>query len=195
MAKLKLYLDGCSFVWGANLDPQYNLNTLFGYDFEVTNLSRGGKSNLAIAMDYHKHAQDHNVVVIGWTFATRFYLKYDTVNLDFFPTRARDLHPIPGIQTDINLLEDAYFEFHKHFYRLYSEPFISEFSDMLVDQAQLIARDRQQTPVFFTWEHRNTKSPVYNPFIPDHMRLPCNHLNKQGTEYLHTVLRQKIDEQ
>ena len=195
MKKLRMYLDGCSYVWGANLDPKYNLNTLFGYEFDVDNYSRGGKSNLAIAMDYHKHGGDYDVVVIGWTLATRFYLKYDTVNLDFFPQRARELHPMPGQQTDLNLLEDAYFEFHKHFYRLYSEPFISDFSDMLVDQAQLVAQDRKQKAVFFTWEHRNTKTPMYHPFIPNHMRLPCNHLNREGTEYLHTVLRQKIDEQ
>ena len=144
MTKLKLYLDGCSYVWGAILDPQYNLNTLFGNEFEVTNRSRGGKSNLAIAMDYYKYGKDHDVVVIGWTFATRFYLKYDTVDLDFFPTRAKGLHPIPSMQTDVNLLEDAYFEFHKHFYRLYNEPFISEFSDMLIDQSQLLSQDRQQ---------------------------------------------------
>lgn len=195
MQKPRLYLDGCSLVWGANLDPKHNLNTLFGFEFEVTNMSRGGKSNLAIAMDYHKHGKNHDIAVIGWTYATRFYLKYDSVDLDFFPNRARNLHPIPGQQRDIDLLEDAYFEFHKHFYRLYSEPFISDFSDMLVDQTYLLAKDRNQKITFFSWEQRNTQVPLYRPFIPGHMRLPCNHLNIDGTKYLHTVLREKIDAQ
>lgn len=195
MTKLKLYLDGCSFVWGANLDPKYNLNSLFKHEFDVTNYSRGGKSNLAMAMDYYKYGKEYDVAVIGWTMATRFYLRYDTVDLDFFPQNAKGLHSISGKQADINLLEDAYFEFHKHFYKLYSEPFIDDLSNMLVDQTCLLAQDRKQKAVFFTWEHRRTQVPVYRPFIPNDMRLPCDHLNKQGTEYLHTILRQKIDEQ
>lgn len=193
--KPRLYLDGCSFVWGANLDPHYNLNKLFSYEFDVVNKSRGGKSNLAMAMDYYKYGQDCDMAVIGWTFATRFYLQYENVDLDFFPSKTKELHPLESTYSDLNLLEDAYFEFHKQFYKLFDDPFIGDFSNMLIDNSYLLSQHRKQNTVFFTWERRDTVVPLYHPFIPNHMRLPCQHLNKKGTEYLHNVLRQKIDEQ
>jgi hypothetical protein len=185
--KPRLYLDGCSFVWGTNLETEYNLNTLFSCEFDVVNKSRGGKSNLAIALDYYNHGQDVDIAVIGWTFATRFYLQYKNIDLDFFPekTKCHALDPV----------KDAYFGFHKQFYKLFDESFTNNFSDMLVDNSYLLSQHRKQKTVFFTWEHRNTVAPLYYPHFWSYQRLPCGHLNQMGTKFLHTGLRQQINEQ
>ena len=192
--KPRLYLDGCSYVWGAGLDPQYNLQSLLSKEFDVINKSRGGKSNLAMAMDLHQSAKDCDIVVVGWTYATRFYLQYAGVDLDFFPTNTKTLHPIPGNQCDIDLIEDAYYDFHKYFYTLYSEPFIGQLSDMLIDSSWTLCTNRTAKTIFFSWESRNTNIDLYVPFLPPKYLLPCQHMNQQGTEYLYQNLRRMIDE-
>ena len=49
----RLYLDGCSYTYGLGLDSTHTLGYLFQYqgEYVVTNKSRPGKSNLAIAID------------------------------------------------------------------------------------------------------------------------------------------------
>jgi hypothetical protein len=193
--KPRLYLDGCSFVWGSGLDPQYNLNSLFSREFDVVNYSRGGKSNLAIAMDYYKYGQDFDVAVIGWTFATRFYLRYKDADLDFFPSNTKEHRAMIPTYNPENPGEDSYFEFHEQFYKLFDVSFTNDLSNMLINNSYLLAQRRRQKTAFFSWECRTVRSlPLYRPRIPNSMLLPCGHLDQSGTELLYTELRQKINE-
>jgi len=188
MDKLKLYLDGCSFVWGANLDSRYNLNSLFSKEYNVLNQSRGGKSNLAMALDLHKNIGNADIFVVGWTFSTRFYLKVDDVDLDFFPGKSKDLHAMNNVSINLDHLEDAYYKFHKYFYTMYERPFIDEFSDMLIDTAYSNLKQQGKKIIFFSWEKREINCPMYYPYISPEYKLPCQHLNQQGTNYLHKQL-------
>ena len=68
MVGSKLYLDGCSFTYGLNLPPEHTLAYLFSVDggYKVTNGSRNGKSNLAIAMDAYKNSQEPVDIEYAW---------------------------------------------------------------------------------------------------------------------------------
>ena len=81
-----LYLDGCSLVYGDGLPREQSLGNLFkdlgGYN--VTDCSRSGKSNIAIALDAYQSFKDYDVIILGFTFSSRFHLKYNNQNLDFF---------------------------------------------------------------------------------------------------------------
>lgn len=189
----KLYLDGCSFTWGLNIEPEHRLEHLFakrgGYD--VGNYSRPGKSNLAIAQDIYKHAHEYDTIVVGWTFSTRFYLKYNNYDIDFLPTRlSLDLPD----DTDTGMIEQAYSEFHKYFYTLYKEPFIDDLSDMLVSYAYNYCKNLDKKIMFFSWENRNVEFDLYRPYAHPKEKLPCGHLNDQGTQRLFDTLQGLINE-
>jgi hypothetical protein len=78
---MSLYFNGCSFTYGTGLSPESTLGRLLGDQggYNVTNNSRPGKSNLAIALDTYDNVSKHDVIVIGWTFSSRTYLKYKTI--------------------------------------------------------------------------------------------------------------------
>jgi hypothetical protein len=114
----RLYLDGCSYTYGPGLDSKHTLGYLFQHSGEyiVTNKSRPGKSNLAIAIDAYNNFKNYDTVVLGFTYASRFYLKAYNHNIDFLATRQE-------IEIDDSInghqLEIAYKEFHKYFFTLF----------------------------------------------------------------------------
>jgi hypothetical protein len=187
-----LYLDGCSFTYGLNLHRTETLEHLFiesGYN--VTNLSRSGKSNLAIAIDAFNNAISHDIIVIGWTFASRFYLKYLDQHIDLLPTRSQiEVQE----QIDSDAIESSYSGLHKHFYSLHDTDYFSNLSDMLIAQTYCQLAAQGKKIVFFSWEKRKFETMYYPHVQPDH-RLPCGHLNADGTTRLYNTLQSLIDEQ
>ena len=189
-----IYLDGCSYVYGLNLNTEYNLESLFKNDggYRMQNQSRPGKSNLAIAMDVFKYSESHDIIVVGWTHATRFYLEVQGQDIDFLPNRFNlDLKKLG----DEELIEHAYHQFHRYFYSMYQTPFIDNFSDMLISTVYEWLRSRGKRVVFFSFEPRKVDFDLYVPYTPPEFRLPCMHLNQKGTRYLFDLLQRKISEQ
>ena len=192
MVGSKLYLDGCSFTYGLNLDPQHTLGHLFSVDggYKVTNGSRNGKSNLAIAMDAYKNSQDHDVVVLGFTYSGRFYLKYQDYNVDFQPMKY--MLPLEGDLSQA--LGQTYDEFHKYFYSLYQRPFCDDHSDFLIDSVASYILAQGKKLLIFSWEKRNVSTPIVYPYIPPSQLLPCGHFDKHGTRHLYNVLQVQLGE-
>lgn len=187
-----LYLDDCSFTYGSNLKPQETLNHLFvesGYD--VTNCSRPGKSNLAIALDTFNKAQDHDVIVIGWTFSSRFYLKYLDLHIDLLPSRLQIELPTA---VDSNCIETSYMHLQKHFYSLHDTDYFNNLSDMLISQTYYQLHALGKKIVFFSWEKRKVEN-IYYPHVQANHRLKCGHLNADGTTHLCNTLQGLINEQ
>jgi hypothetical protein len=187
----RLYLDGCSYTYGLNLDKKYNLETLFTNigGWTVTNQSRNGKSNLAIAMDAYQNCQDHDMFILGFTYSGRFHIKYQQHNIDFQPTKYM-LPLIPDLNVDH--LEDAYNDFHKYFYSLYQSPFCDDLSDFLIDSVcgYLIGQGKKVIP--FSWEQRKTQIPLLYPYISPKTKLPCGHYNSKGTRHLYELINQEM---
>lgn len=187
----KLYLDGCSFTYGLNLDKKYTLETLFTEHgkYCVNNQSRNGKSNLAIAMDAYQNCQDNDMFVLGFTFSGRFHIKYQQHNIDFQPIKYM-LPLIPDYNVD--QLESAYDNFHKYFYSLYQTPFCDDLSDFLIDAVcgHLILQGKKV--IAFSWEKRNTQTPLLYPYVSPEQKLPCGHFNKEGTQHLYNLITQRM---
>lgn len=193
MVESKLYLDGCSFTYGLNLPPEHTLAHLFSVDggYKVTNNSRNGKSNLAIAMDAYKNSQDHDVIVLGFTFSGRFYIKYDDYNVDFQPIKYE--LPITGsLSEEVNR---TYSEFHKYFYSLYQRPFCDDLSDFLIDSVASYILSQGKRLLVFSWEKRNTHTQILYPYVPPRFNLPCGHFDESGTKHLYHVLQDQLGKQ
>lgn len=186
----RLYLDGCSFTYGLNLERHHTLASLFESQggYAVTNASRNGKSNLAIAMDTYKNFQSHDVFVLGFTFSGRFHVKYQDYNIDFQPT-AYEL-PLQGSMA--HELGKTYLEFHKYFYTLYQRPFCDDLSDFLVDSLASYIKAQGKKLLIFSWEKRNVSTPVLYPFVPPRYTMPCGHYDAEGTRYLYDLLQNAL---
>jgi hypothetical protein len=182
----KLYIDGCSFTYGLNLPQTSTLEHLFiesGY--EVTNNSRPGKSNLAIAIDTYNNFQKFDTIVVGWTFASRFYIKYLDNHIDLLPTRY-NIEINAGI--DAAEIEESYKKLHKQIYSFFDVDYYNNLSDMLVFQTLNACLAHKKTIAFFSWEKRKVKK-IYYPHISSNHYLECGHLNADGTFHLYEKLQ------
>ena len=185
---MRLYLDGCSLVYGHGLPRDQSLYHLFKHNskYAVTDQSRPAKSNITVAVDVHNAWQDHDIFVVGWTFADRFGIKYNDVNLDFYPGR--------NLKETKNTT-DAFTENHKYFYTIFGPPFSSDLSNMLIDGLHAFLTSNNKTVVFFSWESRSVSCDIKYPYILPSQRLNDGHLDQNGTRYLYNLLQAWIDEQ
>lgn len=186
----KLLLDGCSFTYGLGLDREATLEHHFiecGY--EVLNLSRPGKSNHAIALDVYQHFNQFDVVVVGWTFSSRWHLQYHNSDIDLLASRQQLELPYT---IDSGQIEQSYTELHRALYSLFDIQHWNRVSDMLIDSTYALLQQKQT--LFFSWETRDTQCSVYYPHVASNHRLPCGHLNANGTTNLFNNLMALIEQ-
>ena len=186
MSKL-LYLDGCSYTFGLGLPPSDTLEHLFiAAGYNVVNKSRPGKSNMAICLDTYNHANVADVLVIGFTYSSRYYLNFEKRNIDLLVNRY-------NLDTDENAaLEDEYINLHRSFYTLFDQNHWGNVSDMLIDNTidSLLLKNKK---IFaFTWESRRTKQKLFRPIIDSSQKLPDGHLNAIGTKNLFNIIQNKL---
>ena len=189
---MRLYLDGCSFTYGLGLEHQHTLAGLWQDQYEVINKSRPGKSNLAIALDAFENIPSCDVVVIGWTFSSRSYLKYQKYDIDLLPTRTVVELPF---EQDTKLMSDIYTDLHRNFYALYDSEFADHNSNFLISSIDNLCKIEQKKSAFFSIEKRKTNVKLYYPTISPAMRLSDGHWNRLGTNHVYTVLQQLIYDQ
>ena len=192
----RLYLDGCSFTYGLGLEHHDTLAGRWESEYDVINNARPGKSNLAIALDTFKNIQTCDIMVIGWTFSSRSYLKYYDYDIDLLPSSTAD-HLSFGQNIDRNtkVIHDTYADLHRNFYALHDVKFANHYSDFLVCSIKAMCEQYQKTSVFFSWERRNTNFDMCYPNMSKQMRLPDGHLNVDGITHLYNNLQQLIYEQ
>jgi len=183
---MRAYIDGCSLTYGHGLPRTQSLSALFndlgGYD--VTDLSRPGKSNLAISLDTYNNIHDHDVFILGWTYSSRFTLKYQNQDLDFYVGSHNQ-----GFGIDPQYLDDAHREVHRYFYTVFSHPFCDQLSDTLVDSTISNLLMKNKKVLAFSWEKRNIDNELNYPYIPSNQRLPDGHLNFTGMTTLYHYLQ------
>jgi len=187
----KLYLDGCSMVYGQGLPRNQSLGSLFetfgGY--EVLDNSRPGKSNLAISFDTYKNFVNFDIIVLGFTFSSRFGIKYRDKDLDFFVG-----HVGKEFGLDLADLDKAHSEVYKYFYTVFEYPYCAELSDMLVDSTHSLVESCGKKIVAFSWEPRNAKSQIYYPYVSPADRLNDGHLNHCGMKKLYDFVQNILAE-
>jgi hypothetical protein len=187
----KMLLNGCSFTYGLNLQPYETLNHLFitsGY--EVVNQSRPGKSNNAIAFDVYKDFDHYDLIVLGWSFSSRWSMQYLGQNIDLLPGRE---HIELMTDQDAQLIEESYSGLYKHFYSMFDTQYWNSYSDMLIDYTAALLQKHQKKFVFFSMEPRNCATKVYVPHIRPNHRLKCGHFNADGTKSLFDRLTNIIE--
>lgn len=185
----KLLLDGCSFTYGLNLSREETLEQHFiECGFEVLNLSRPGKSNHAIALDLYNHHSKVDAIVVGWTFSSRWHLHYHNKDIDLLPSR--EMLELPHA-LDSGGIEQSYQQLHRSLYSLFDVRHWNQVSDMLIDSTHTLIKHKQH--LFFSWEPRNTKCYVYMPHVIAQHRLPCGHLNRDGTANLFEKLISQLE--
>ena len=191
----KLYLDGCSLTRGQGLESHECLAHLFEKfdNYQVTNQSRNGKSNMSIALDAYQHCQDHEVFVLGFTYSTRFGIKYQNHNLDFFPGFHGGGLGLPPV-TNAKEIETEFAKIHKYFYTVFEPPFCDDLSDMIIDGIVSYLRSQNKKVIVFSWEPRKATVDILYPYIGPDSRLADGHLNARGTQLLFELLQQKINE-
>lgn len=188
----KLYLDGCSLTFGLGLESHDTLAGQWDSEYEIINKTRPGKSNLAIALDAFENIQNCDIVVIGWTFSSRSYLKYQNYDIDLLPSRTVVELPF---ERDTKAISDIYTDLHKNFYALHDTTFAGHHSNFLVSSIKYMCEKYRKKTVFFSWEPRKTDFEIYYPTIGPKMRLSDGHLNAGGTAHLYNNLQQLIYEQ
>ena len=184
----RLYLDGCSFTHGTGLPSDSTLAHLLVNlgRYNVTNNSRPGKSNLAIALDAYDNISNHDIIVIGWTFSSRTYLKYNNIDIDLLPSRFQ-LESMDLL--DSQMIEQSYQELHKQLYSLFDINHYNKISDMLVSMTYQMALNLNKKIIFFSWDKRNVTIPLFYPHVPAEYKLPCGHLNAHGMKNLYNKIQ------
>ena len=188
----KLYLDGCSLTFGLGLESHDTLAGRWDSEYEIINKTRSGKSNLAIALDTFENIQNCDLVVIGWTYSSRSYLKYQNYDIDLMPSRTVIELPF---ERDTKTISNIYTDLHRNFYALHDTTFANHYSDFLVGSIKAMCEKYQKKTVFFSWERRKVDADIYYPTILPKMRLSDGHLNADGTAHLYRNLQQLIYEQ
>ena len=187
----KLYLDGCSLVYGYGLDRRDSLGSLFGSvaGYNTLDMSRAGKSNIAIAVDTYQNFRDYEVFVLGFTYSSRFGIKYQEQNLDFFS----GFHGNGSNLVPQDLDED-HGEMYKYFYSVFGPPYSDNLSDMIIDTLISFLLSQNKKVVAFSWEKRNTQCHLEYPYISTNNRLLDGHLNKTGVIKLFDFLQNILNE-
>lgn len=189
----RILLDGCSFTYGLNLSREQTLEHHFiesGY--EVLNLSRPGKSNHAISFDIYNQIDSCDIVVAGWTFSSRWHLRYYQKDIDLLANR--EVIELPT-EIDSGLIEHSYQDLHRSLYSLFDTTYWNRVSDKLIDTTSAYAQQCDKNVIFFSWEPRQVQSKIYYPHVPHTHRLPCGHLNANGTRNLFEKLTNLIEQQ
>lgn len=186
---MRLYLDGCSLTYGQGLEREQSLGRLFADQggYIVTDNSSPGKSNMTMAVDAYENRHNHDVFVLGWTFASRFGLRYRDQELKFFAGHGREF----GLEP--NDLDLAHQEVQKYWYTVFESPWSDRLSDMLVDSTVAMLRLDKKTVVAFSWEPRDTDCGVLYPYVPPCDRLDDGHLTAQGTQRLFHYLQNQFN--
>lgn len=186
---MKLYLDGCSLTYGQGLERKHSLGKLFeelgGYI--VKDNSRPGKSNIAIAYDAYSNIEKYDVFVLGFTFSSRFGLKYKDINLDFYSG-----HHGKGFDLVPDNLDKSHSMIQKYFYSVFESPYCDNLSDMLFDSTVSNLLQHNKKVLGFSWETRNVLNEIFYPYIGPDERLDDGHLNIQGTKRLYNLLGENL---
>jgi hypothetical protein len=174
---MKAYIDGCSMTYGQGLPRDQTLSHLFSTvgGYKVLDKSSPGKSNIAICFDAYQHRQDFDVFILGFTYSSRFGLKYHDHDLKFFSG-----HHSKGFGLDLDELDHAHLQVQKYFYTIFGPPYCDQLSDMLID-TMISFLKKDKIVLGFSWEKRNTSFDLFYPYVSPTDRLSDGHLNQQGT--------------
>lgn len=185
----RIYLDGCSYVYGLGLSRDKSLGALLHASLDN---SRPAKSNIAIADDlYSAINEDFDLYVVGYTFSSRYSFLVDNTPIDISPTKDEF-----RLETEAN--EVKLKQLHSLYYYFSDLAQLDRRSDYLVDSSIALLEQSKKRFVMFSWEQRNLinsnklfyprkmMSTRYNQSKTNH------HLTTEGMQVLATIIKGKL---
>ena len=181
----RLYVDGCSFVYGEGLPREHSLGALLSADIDM---SAPGKSNFNIVYDVYRHIDQADMFVIGFTFSNRITLWHDDLPIGINPNQLElsRLYKHPEGEA----LEREYRSFHKIYYTLFNDTYSQTLSNFLVDSTIELLKANKKKFVIFSAEKRTCLNEVLYFNIND--KLADGHFNEKGMKILSTRIREKL---
>ena len=113
MSSKKLYINGCSFTYGHNLSKHLTWPELLSkrLNLDLVNQSKNGQSFSGIVWNtidsLIQESSDETLVVIGFTWSTRYHIRLNDENFDISPAH---LNPIRNME---NGVVEKFSEFYK----------------------------------------------------------------------------------
>ena len=141
---------------------------------------------MAIALDTFNNIGNFDRFVLGFTYSSRYYLKFRNTDIDLIGTR------FTLDKSDTVELEEAYTDLHKAFYTLHDTQYWDNISDMLVDNLLANLKLQSKKVFSFSWEARQTTNQLFYPVILPTDRLPDGHLNSTGTRKLFNQIQHNL---
>ncbi len=176
---MSLYVDGCSFVYGAGLPRELSLAALLNADIDK---SESGKSNIAIMEDLYSNIEMYDTFVIGFSFSARYTFKKHSKRQHLNPNRYVSNF---GNYSSAELDEKLFSELNKMFYYFSDLEDLDLRSDYYVDSAFNLIEKHNKKAIFFSWEKRNIKrTDLWYPEFCNDMTLSDGHLNEYGMKQL-----------
>lgn len=185
----KIYVDGCSYVYGQGLDRSSSLGALLG---ATTDNSRPAKSNIAISEDlYHAVKLDYDWYIVGYTFSNRYSFSLDRKPIDIYSST--DEYVLEFEQDEIQLKQ-----LHRLYYYFSDVSKLDQRSDYLVDSSIALLEQQNKKFVMFSWEPRTiiNSGKIFYPrqlISNDYCQSQTNrHLTESGMRILANIIREKM---
>ena len=185
----RIYVDGCSYVYGLGLRRNESLGALLN---ATVDNSRPAKSNIAIADDlYRAVKEDFDVYIVGYTFSSRYSFSIDKKPIDIAPSKDE-------FRLDTEADEIKLKQLHSLYYYFSDIAQLDSRSDYLVDSSIALLEQSKKRFVMFSWEQRSLinsnklfyprkmLSPSYNQSKTNH------HLTAEGMQVLATIIKGKL---
>lgn len=186
----RLYVDGCSFVYGVHLSRNFSLANLIN---ATKDFSQCGKSNIAICEDIYQNIDKFDSFVVGFSFSPRYTFERNNKRQHLLPNRKiSDFGSYDGAEAD----EKMFAKFNDWFYYFSNIDTLSLRSDFYVDSIINLFEKYNKKFVVFSFEKRNTMSnQVLYPKFDKSLFLPDGHLNENGMKELSNLVLKKLNEQ
>jgi hypothetical protein len=185
----KIYVDGCSYVYGQGLDRSSSLGALLN---ATTDNSRPAKSNIAISEDlYDAIKLDYDWYIVGYTFSNRYSFSLNDKPIDIYSSK--DQYVLDFEQDEIKLTQ-----LHRLYYYFSDVKKLDQRSDYIVDSSIALLEQQNKKFVMFSWEPRMlvNSTKIFYPrklISNDYCQSKTNyHLTEAGMELLATIIKDKM---
>ena len=178
-----IYVDGCSFTYGLGVDRKYAIGNQLNADLD---LSRAGKSNIAMVTDLYENINRFDTFVIGFTFPNRytFYNNSDPVDINPSKKFLDNLVDNPygaELETNWDIIS-------KFLFSLTNEEKMNSLSDFCLAATLELLKDKKH--VVYSIQRRNVVGDYF--VIPNLPKLTDGHFTEDGMLQLGKLIKEKL---
>lgn len=185
----KIYVDGCSYVYGQGLDRHFSLGALLG---AIVDNSRPAKSNIAISEDLYEAVKvDYDYYIVGYTFSSRYCFSLNDKPIDIYSSNDKYVLDFEHDEAKLTQLHNLYYYFS-------DIKKLDQRSNYIIDSSIALLEQQNKKFVMFSWEPRNiiNANKIFYPrqFISNaYCQSATNyHLTESGMKFLAKIIKDKM---